>query len=363
MRVSTTKINRSLDWTPNYRINILNYDSSNIYPQLVQDIVNSSSTAKQCTKVLKAFLYGKGFADEKLGSTMANSKQTFDNLLKQITFDYAIFNGFAIHVNYNAKGQVIELNHVPFEFVRYKMNDTRTDILPLFAVYDNWDLRKTKYFRESNVTYYNEFNPNTAKDEFKQDKDYKGQLFYFASNSQDYPLSIGDSVIEDMITDAKIKIFKFRNITTNFMGSHLLIRNKIVNDDERNDFVDSIQKFQGADNAGKIMQVETDNPDMDFKLLPLSQMNNDRLFEYTEKSVKDNIREAYGVPPVLMTGLYAGKLGASNEMQDAYSYFNNYTYDMRVDISDALATILKNSIFGTNLDTTIQIKENINDNN
>lgn len=362
MRVSTTKVVKSLNWKPNYRVNILDYDTNNIYPQILQEIVNSSSTAKQCTKVLKNFIYGKGFEDLNLATTLCNDKETFNDVLRKCSFDYAIFNGFALHCNYNGKGEIISLYNVPIDYVRYCMNEAKTDIIDRFAIYDNWDLRKAKIFNTNLVEYINKFNPESAKDEFKKDKNFKGQLFYFANDTEDYPLGVGDSVIEDMITDAKIKIFKFRNITTNFMASHILLRPKFQEEEDRTEYTNAIQQFQGADNAGKIMSIETDGDMENFKLTPLTQINTDRLFEYTEKSIKENIREGFGVPQILMTGATAGKLGASNEFEDAYNYFNSYTFDFRADLEKAFSKILSSSIFKFN-NTKIMTKGAINDNN
>ena len=99
---------------------------------------------------------------------------------------------------------------------------------------------------------------------------YKGQLFYFNPEVDDYPLIEADSVWEDFETEAGIKIFNNREVITGFLPSTMLFMQS-RREESDNSTPDSeeypygntpsqlekdLGTFQGAKSAQKIIVIE-----------------------------------------------------------------------------------------------------------
>lgn len=100
-------------------------------------------------------------------------------------------------------------------------------------------------------------------------------------------------------------------------------------ENEESNLETDLMQFQGAENANKIMHVELERDEETPELKPFETVNNDKLFEYTEQSIHENIRKQYLIPPVLTGDLIAGKLGTSEEIYDAYALYNALTLKER----------------------------------
>ena len=147
-----------------------------------------------------------------------------------------------------------------------------------------------------------------------------------------------------MQTDAKTKLFKYRNVSTNFMASHFIEVNEFESDEERNEFENQLADFQGADDALKMMLVErkaTEESAIEIKKVDIQ--NVERLYEYTETSVRDSIIRNYLIPPVLLLQT-AGKMGTSKEILDAVNYYNGVVDYEQYIIEESFTDLFKNSI-------------------
>ena len=103
-------------------------------------------------------------------------------------------------------------------------------------------------------------------------------------------------------------------------------------------------RFQGADDALKIMLLEKKaGQEASFNLQKVDIQGVDRLYEYTENSVRDAIIRNYLIPPVLLLQT-SGKLGSAKEIQDATNYYNgivNYNQDL---LEEIFAELFRNNI-------------------
>lgn len=335
---------------------ILNYDRDNKYPQRISDIMDDSGRATLCLNAYSRFLQGKGFVNETLNDIIINRKRnTLWSLYREVIKNYAKFKGFAIHINYNAAYEIVELQSIPFEYTRLTTPDD-TEYVGKIAVYDDWarekSLRTISRIMRMDINTIHIFNPLPEVIQAQVDiaegwDKYKGQIFWYSEEGPSkYPLCSLDSVLEDCVTDGQIKTFKYNNVTTNFLASHLLItkgkqEGEGGTDQEPKEFEKTIVQFQGAENANKIMHVEI-NYDEDIpELKEFKHVNDDKLFEYTEKSIHENIRKELLIPPVIVGDLIAGKLGTSEEIYDAYALYNALTFKERDELSKLFSNFLQ----------------------
>jgi hypothetical protein len=309
------------------------YDADNSYPQRILDVLNASGVGHACTEIFARYTFGDGISDPNLSKRVVDRRgTTLDKMLRACVYDYCTWYGFGVHVQYNAFGQPISYTQVPFEYIRKGIQKKDG----MFAVYDNWDKRDiNEPYNIDKFQWIHKYNPSAVVREISETKgkdlpekvrNYKGQLFYFSKAGYQYPLAPCDPVLEDVQTTYQIKLFKNKNIRTNFMASHAFVyKGKFESEDAREAFKADLEKYQGAEQVGNIMLIEAEYDEQIPQLLPFTIQNNDKLWEYTESSTVNNIIQNYLIPPVLIGVLQAGKLGTANEINDAHQFYNAYT--------------------------------------
>ncbi|TSD67601.1 hypothetical protein FFF34_009480 [Inquilinus sp. KBS0705] len=351
---------------PNQTFGILNYDSDNAYPQRMLELVAQSPTAKDCWNKRAKFIAGNGFEDGGLGKTAINNKGlTLAKLLKVIATDKALFSGFGIHKNYNANFKIASVNYVKFEDIR--MGDTdNADTACKFAIYNDWGRKTWKNIMRSKITFLEPYNPDEEiiRQQVKAVggwEKYKGQLLYFNPEVDDYPLIEADSVWEDFETEAGIKIFNNREVTTGFLPSTMLfMQARREEADNSSDYGDTANRpsqlekdlgsFQGTKSAQKIIVIEYEDESAKPEFQPYAIQNNDKLFETTERSVEARIIKGFSVPKELVNAEKSSGLSNGGEKAEAIRQFNDNTAPDRLELAETLKELF--SHFYTNLNPT-----------
>lgn len=361
MKATITKVQKRLDIKPSKTDGIINYDEDNAYPQRIIDIINSSGTGTLCTEIMAKFIYGDGFKDKEFGNRIVNSQGlTANKLLYKFARSLARFNGFSAHVNYNALFQKTEVNHPDFKDLRFTTTDNK-EYPNMLALYDDWQKIKSRSIDFKQVDFINFYNPNPTVIQEQVLKaggfeHYKGQILYSTIDGIEYPLAPSDSVLEDMQTDSHAKIFKFRNITTNFMASHIIETDEFESPADKDEFQNTLKDFQGSDDTSKILHIEKQaGQETSFNLTKVDIQDIEKLYEYTESSVRDNIIRNYLIPPVLLLAV-AGKLGSSSEIKDATAFYNGMVSDYRKMLEEAFKELFTNFVGITQTDFEIAEK-------
>lgn len=339
---------------------IIGYDLDNAYPQRMLELVAQSPTATNCWEKRAKFIAGNGFEQPELGKFVVNDNGlTMAKLLKRVAVDKALFTSFGIHINYNANYEISDVHYVKFEDIRQGDPDNE-NMRNKYAVYFDWGRKTWKNLTTSNIAYINKYNPDPEVireqviDAGGWDE-YKGQLYYFNPEIDDYPLIVADSVWEDFETEAGIKVFHNREITTGFLPSSLLFmkgprREEGDNEDEINDgtnylpnkpsqFQKDLGQFQGAKSSQKILVIEYANDDEKPELASFNIQNNDKLFESTEKSVEARIIKGFSIPKELINSEKSSGLSNGGEKKEAIREFNDNTSPDRLELFEVFEEI------------------------
>ncbi|PJJ79970.1 hypothetical protein [Mucilaginibacter auburnensis] len=365
MKTYLPQIERRIIVRPNQTFGILNYDMDNAYPQRMLELVAQSPTAKDCWNKRAKFIAGNGFEQKELGKLVINSRGlTLAKLLKAVAKDIALFTGFGIHVNYNANYKIASVNYVKFEDIRMGDIDN-ADTADKYAIYSDWGRKTWKHITRSKVCFIDKYNPDaeTIKKQVTKAggwKNYKGQLYYFNPAVDDYPLIEADSVWEDFETEAGIKTFNNREVTTGFLPSTMLFMQsrREEADNAGGDTEQSVGNspsqlekdlgtFQGAKSAQKIIVIEYEDESQKPEFQPYSIQNNDKLFESTERSVEARIIKGFSVPKELINAEKSSGLSNGGEKKEAIREFNDNTAPDRLELSETFEEIFKN--FYTNI--------------
>lgn len=319
---------------------ILNYDKDNAYPQRIAATIAASGTGSACAKRYGKHIAGRGFFDEAFAAIKVNRKKlTTNELLKKTAWDYARFNGFAWHVNYNVQGQVAEVQHIPFEHCRFCIPDDAGYIARI-AVYDDWARERSKKIDKRDIDKILVFNPDpeVVKKQIENAggiEKYQGQVFYFTEVGLEYPVAPCDPVLEDMETDSQISVFNWRTVKTGFIQQTSYTQiGRFKNEEDREEFKTNLKNFQGADNSNQIVLTEVDSKDEAPIIESFPVTINDKLFDAMGKSVTEKVIRNYGIPLTLVSVAQPGQLGLSKEFEEAESTYDNSTVDERMLISE-----------------------------
>lgn len=318
---------------------IQSYGEDNLYPQTLRQLVKGSSTGSECLERYADFIEGYGFRDVPFSEYIVNRKgDTMDDIHEAICKDVALFNGFALHVNYNVNGEIVELHHVPFENCRLVDEDSNGYVGKI-ALHPDWSgkkVRATKPVRvdKEHIDYIHVFNPrkDVVLAQIEHDGGielYKGQILWVSGSGKNvYPVGKADRVATELSTDEGLANVKYRNVRNNFFPAGIMITKKAPQFDrgdrftEDNDFQEVIKQMQGDTNASKILEVQIEGDEERPEFVEMSSKNYDKEFTATESSVTERIYSAFGQEPWYCIRI--GRIGFSGDiLRDAFDYYNS----------------------------------------
>lgn len=348
MRVETFKTQKSYISVNNRSLKVQSYGEKNDLPQKIMEIVSASVTGASCLDTYRKFVVGRGFNNEEFADAVVNSKgDTANTVLKSVASDYAEFGGFAIHVNYNALGEIVSVCHVPFENVRFESLDDDYRFNRL-AIHPDWGRRNTalRRFKNSDIEFFHLFDPelNTILSEVQEAggwAGYKGQILYF-SNAGDkvYPMPIYEAALTDMSNEEGLSNITHRNVRHNFLPAGMFIdKNNPRNGEDQDDEVkDEVSAFQGDMNAGKLMYINLQAGEEAPEFVPFETNNTDKDFEKAEAKTPAIIGRAFCQPPILRSEDVGSNFG-SDLMRNAYDFYNAQTESERLDLESIFAKL------------------------
>lgn len=327
-------------------LGIQSYGDDNFYPHILNNIISASSTGSECVERYADFIEGNGFRDVSFSEYTVNRRgDTSDDIHALVCKDVAKYDGFALHVNYNIFGDIVEVQHIPFENCRLQEED-ENGYVGKIAIHPDWTGRKirdgkTIKVEKKNIDYIDVFNPrkNVIYEQIRAAggiENYKGQILWVSgAGNFVYPVPRADRVATEMSTDEGLANVKFRNVRCNFMPSGMIVtkkgssvnfdeEGKPIPDDENENtgFSETIKQLQGDTNAGKLLEVTLNSDEDKPEFIDLNSKNYDKEFTVTDASVVERIYSAFGQEPWYCIRI--GKLGFSGDiLEDAFEYYNS----------------------------------------
>lgn len=344
---------------------IQRYDLDNLYPQRVEEIAKRSYTTLSVIKRVADFLNGEGFVDPNVGSLKVNDYSMFgttaNKLLNQVSFTYATWNSITLHIGYNLNYRISSITYIPFSYCRMGLMDSDGKVREI-KYSTNWENDGRKEATNRTIESYHIFNPNpevvaTEIEEAGGIENYKGQILYYTPEYYQYPLCSFDAVIDHAQTQSELGISKVSNTQNSFLSTMaILFPGEFESEAEKQQFQDLIANKSGVRNMGSRigLQDRSGTKKASDIFQPLTPVNLDRLYEFTEKSVIDAIMENEAMPKELLgvrpdTGMFN-----QQNMEQAYLYFNSITKNRRANISEVFSMLL--SYWENPIQTDAEIK-------
>jgi hypothetical protein len=318
---------------------IIPYDIDNLYPNKIKSIAQRSGTTMSAIGTLAAFISGDGFAG--MDTVVNYEGQTLWDILNHTSFSKSMFGGYALHFNFNALGQICEINPINFEFVRWAKD------LDHLVVNPDWFRRNMR----KNEVEYHHFDPSEVLKEIQEVgiDNYKGQILYSIPCKSDwYTVCNWDSVLDDAQLEAEAKLYGLSSIQNDYSLSGILSYPKALTDQDE---IDKIKKDiagdKGSANAGGVRVVgsmPSENLNNWRWFTPISRNNIDTLHKNQKEDAKFNIYAAFRQPPIL-NGVATSGMFNQESFVDAFNYYNAQTETERKEIEKQLTKILSVSIF------------------
>ena len=349
MKASVLKSDLRYDSTNNRQYGIQTYGERNDFPQKVMEIVASSISGAACVDTYAKFIIGRGFDSPEFARAVVDTKGTrMNELLRLVGYDYAEFDGFAIHVNYDANFRIVSATHIPFEQIRLEELKDDCNTAQRLCTHPDWGKRYTslKRFNIKDRIWFDFFDP-TPEVVAKQVEEaggwngYKGQVFYFSgAGAKVYPVPIFEAALTDMSNEEGLSNITQRNVRHNFLPAGMLIDhdNSANSDEQEEETKKELKEFQGDEKAGQLLYINLRGDEKAPEFVPFVANNTDDKFQKAEAKTPQNIGRAFRQPPILRGE--AENTGFDGErMRQAYDFYNALTESERAVVSDVFKTI------------------------
>lgn len=296
--------------------NIVWFGVDNMYPYELIDLYNDSSTHNAIINGKVGYTVGNGLEGEDLETkkwlSQANIDQDWTSLMKSLSLDYEIFNGYAIEVIKTKVGN--QYHHIDFANIRVGLDGT-------IQYADDWITDKGTKNSKPDIQYLERYNPRNPEQK-------RGVIYHvdYRPNFKYYPLPVYVGSLAEIKTDVQIGDYWLNEVENGFVGGTLIQHNNGVPEtkEEAEKFEKAFQEKFGKATGTKIVHLFSPAKDNSSEITSLN--GNDLHERYVEmsKRVKESIFIGHRVTnPILFGVKEEGQLGARNELDLAYEIFTN----------------------------------------
>jgi hypothetical protein len=296
--------------------NIVWFGVDNMYPYELIDLYNDSSTHNAIINGKVGYTVGNGLEGEDLETkkwlSQANIDQDWTSLMKSLSLDYEIFNGYAIEVIKTKVGN--QYHHIDFANIRVGLDGS-------IQYADDWITDKGLKNSKPHIQYLERYNPRDLEQK-------RGVIYHvdYRPNLKYYPLPVYVGSLAEIKTDVQIGDYWLNEVENGFVGGTLIQHNNGVPEtkEEAETFEKAFQEKFGKATGTKIVHLFSPAKDNSSEITSLN--GNDLHERYIEmsKRVKESIFIGHRVTnPILFGVKEEGQLGARNELDLAYEIFTN----------------------------------------
>lgn len=356
--LSTYSFNKATNWenNPNYNLSSpttqnssrgwVEFGLGDNYPDVLLDMYHGSPFhAAIINFKIKAVMAGgitivaPELDELEATLTLNRLKAKMDrNFLRKFIADYLIHERVYVKVTVR-NGKVTGFDIIPAQKVR--VNESGN----IFYVSDSWG-RSTR--SPKSYPKYDKYNTvdNEQIIEFINSKpgfDYYTVPEYASANNWIW-------------LDSEIAFFQKQNIEQSINPSAIIkFYQDIANTEEKNQFIQSLSdSFSSAKNAGKVMVFFANGKDLapDIDIAEPNKL--DKSFADTQENIIRNVAYAHMVNPVLMGVATQGKLGSTNEINEAFALFSSVWLANAQDNIEEYLNILAKTMLKTSNVTIIR---------
>ncbi|SHF40574.1 hypothetical protein SAMN05444349_11878 [Bacteroides faecichinchillae] len=350
-RKVTVLIDKPVKTRPFVSEKIVGYGDSNLYPQLLSNMIYASKSASSSVERLSEAIECEGFLYDSIGEIKNDHGESLNDILNIISYDIARFRGCALIVQYGGNFRPRAVYPVPFEYVRAGLNKDylKDSRVYNWVVFDNWDRDPYKYTQvQGNSITYPTFNPKKFREEcetYGGIENHPGQLMYMNFfTTRPYPLSPFHSVQNEMIAESQNGEYVYRVLGRGFHCCNIVTHGAFQETAEQDSFAKGIANIMGAQGAGSTVLVRDDNVISDKPFIRVDKLGTpieaDLYKAYNEPLKKDIAMQAYNIPiPLIDSSLIAFSNASGEVIKEMQKIYRRSTAKLRNKISRDLSYI------------------------
>lgn len=286
------------------------YGSDNLYPLYLLGLYEGCSTLKAIIDGNVDYVLGDEFSlDGPLGKDYAAE------VLREVIRDWYIYGYGFIQVLRNPLGEVVDLVHLPAEFVRTDKDHQAF-----------WYCEKWRGYGNTKAVVY---------PAFMREGDAAGSVYMVGSGRGVYPAPIWSAAVKDVEIEKKIEDFHLNELRNNFLSSLLINFNNGTPDDKVKAEIEKAinEKFSGAENAGRIMISFNENVQNRATVDRLSSDSFDTRYQALASRTREQIFIAFKAQPLLFGLTSESNTGFSTtEFGDLFRLYNKTMISPRQDM-------------------------------
>lgn len=316
-------------------INVKDYlkcAKDDLEPQRLHELVWGSGTATVCVATKAKFIEGNGFKDADFYKAVINEKgQTVDELLRLHSLELAEPEGFQMLLNFNALGEVVEVMHLPFAQWRPGLPTDRGEVQVVFQKHIPVPGKKTE--KPVARLVYDPSEPNEDRAarilSWEGGMDvYPGEVAYYFHQrpgaSGYHPEPIFTSVILDIEVDGLLKVSRRTDVQSGYSAQVMITEVGNSKPDQTKIDADNLKygQFVGEEGSRVLLQYVDrleDAPKVDTIQAPDASER----YAADAQALKESIRAVFQIPDICYGEATAGKLGTSEEFDDATKFVQN----------------------------------------
>jgi predicted transcriptional regulator len=296
--------------------NIVWFGADNLYPFELIDLYNDSSTHNAIVNGKVGYIVGNGLDSDdievKKWLSSANIDQDWTSLLKSLTLDYELFNGYAIEVIKTSVGN--QYHHIDFANIRVGLDGS-------IKYADDWLTDKGVRNSRPEIQELERYNPRNPEQK-------RGVIYHvdYRPNLKYYPLPVYVGSLAEIRTDVQIGDYWLNEVKNGFVGGTLIQHNNGVPETlaESKQFEEAFKEKFGKATGTKIVHLFSPSKENSSEI---SNLNGNDLHErYINMSerVKESIFIGHRVTnPILFGVKEQNSLGSRSELDLAYEIFTN----------------------------------------
>jgi hypothetical protein len=318
----------------------IDYGYDNLFPQFLTDIYNwKSITHKTIIRRKTKMVSGEGFEETPENKDIIKnfySEDTLDDILRKVSYDFEIYDSFALNVLWNRTGdKVVRVEHIPAESIRMDKHWKGGEKNYYWVSKDwsntrrwkpeKWPCFSKKYLNEnenSQILYYREYQPGSRIV---------------------YPIPSYYSSINWVLAEWEISNFHRASIQNGFNAGFLLnFSTGIPTPEEMERAYREIEdKYTGTFNAGKFILTFSNGKEQEPKLEPIPLADTDARYKELNDLIKENIFTANEVTtPELFGVATPGQLGTKDQLLEGLEIFQSvYINDRQKQIENVFKKI------------------------
>jgi len=300
-------------------------------PQQLLGLLAASSTGKVCTTTKAKFIEGNGLKDADFYKAVINPRgQTMDALLKLLADRESKLSGHALLVNLNLLGNPYSVYYLATENVRLgiPLDDGSIDYVMQLHPKVPGSKGKTQ-----KPTLHLVFDPNEPAEQRAKrlaswpggPEAYPGEVYCsFLDEAGYYPEQVYEPAEVDMETEARLKRSRRTDVRSGYSDKTVIVEYGTSNPTPEVMAANGVKygSFVGED-GDRIMLLYADSQAMEPTIKTISAPDASKRYQTDGDALKADIRAVFQIPTLLYGEATAGKLGTTQEMEDATLYVQN----------------------------------------